>query len=319
MSPVPVTFRRLPLLHLSGEACVDTARDVAVRDVVGVRELISTALPLEPSAPPAPPLSPYPCVDVLGVRVSAIDLDRLLADIGDALDGRRRLRVTFANPNYLVAAHDDAGLRERINAFDHVLSDGHGVMLAARMLGRRIPRRLANDDIVEPLFAELARREARVFLLGSAPGVAAAAADRVTASFPGLRIAGHTYGYRTPGEGLDRQYTPAAFERMRAEIARAKPDFLVVSIPTPYQQRFVVDYLDGLDVPVVMTGGAWIDHLAERLQYYPSWVVRLGLCWAYRWVQEPRRLTNRYTVELADFGRRVLRQRRARRAADQGH
>lgn len=291
---------------------MDTVRDVAVHDVEDVRGLIETTVPVVSAVSHAPPLAPFPCVDVLGVRVSAIGLDRLLADIGDALDGRRRLRVTFANPNYLVAADGDVGLRERMNAFDHVLSDGHGVMLAARMLGRRIPRRLANDDIVEPLFAELAERRARVFLLGSAPGVAAAAADRLTASFPGLRIVGHTHGYDTPGEGLDRQYTPAAFARMRAEVARARPDFLVVSIPTPYQQRFVVDHLREVDVPVVMTGGAWVDHLAERLQYYPSWVVRLGLCWAYRWVQEPRRLTNRYTVELADFARRVLRQRRRR-------
>lgn len=289
---------------------MDTARDLAVRDMDGRHELIATTVPLVSAVSHAPSLSPFPSVDVLGVRVSAIGLDRLLADIGGALDGRWRLRVTFANPNYLVAAHGDAALRKRINAFDHVLSDGHGVMIAARMLGKRIPRRLANDDIVEPLFTELADRRARVFLLGSAPGVAAAAAERLTTNFPGLRIAGHTHGYETPGEGLDRQYTPAAFARMRAEIARARPDFLVVSIPTPYQQRFVVDHLHGLDIPVVMTGGAWVDHLAERLQYYPSWVVRLGLCWAYRWVQEPRRLTSRYTVELADFGRRVWRQRR---------
>lgn len=252
---------------------------------------------------------PHPVVDVLGVSVSAIELAELMRDVETALDTRRRLTLTFANPNYLVAAAKDATLRELVNAFDQVLTDGWGVLLAARMLGRRIPVRLANDDLVLPLFGLLARKRARVFLLGSAPGIAERAADRLTANFPGLRVAGTMHGFLDVEEGTPGRYSAAAFDEMVRAVNDAEPDFLIVGIPTPNQQRFVVENLGRLDVPVVMTGGSWIDHLAERMQFYPPLVVKLRLCWAYRWLREPRRLAHRYTVELADFGRRVLAQR----------
>lgn len=257
----------------------------------------------------------HPVVDVLGVEVSAIELPELMRDIDVALEERRRLTITFANPNYLVAAGKDAELRETINAFDRVLADGWGVMLAARILGRRIPVRLANDDLVVPLFDLLARRHTRVFLLGSAPGVAERAGERLTANFPGLEIAGTMHGYLSVQEGTPGRYSAAAFDAMVRAVNDADPDLLIVGIPTPSQQRFVVENLDRLTAQVIMTGGAWLDHLAERVQYYPTIVVKLRMCWAYRWFREPRRLAHRYTVELVDFGRRVLGQRvrRARR------
>lgn len=254
-----------------------------------------------------------PAVDVLGVRVSAVTLAELTTDIERALAERSRLTITFANPNYLVAAARDGTLRHLVNAFDRVLTDGWGVQLAARLLGRRIPVRLANDDLVQPLFRLLARERARVFFLGSAPGVAEQAAERMSAAFPGLQVAGTMHGFLDVEEGTPGRYSDAAFDAMVDAVNRAEPDFLVVGIPTPNQQRFVVGQQHRLCAPVIMTGGSWIDHLAERVQFYPTLVVRLRLCWAYRWLREPRRLAHRYTVELADFGRRVLAQRRTRR------
>lgn len=251
----------------------------------------------------------HPVVDILGVSVSAIELPDLMRDIGTALEERRRLTVTFANPNYLVAATKNAKLRSMMNAFDHVLTDGWGVMLAARILGRRIPVRLANDDLVVPLFDLLARTRTRVFLLGSAPGIAERAGARMTANFPGVEIAGTMHGYLSVQEGTPGRFSAAAFDQMVRAVNDADPDLLIVGIPTPSQQRFVVENLDRLKARVIMTGGAWLDHLAERVQYYPALVVKLRLCWAYRWFREPRRLAHRYSVELADFGRRVLAQR----------
>lgn len=251
----------------------------------------------------------HPVVDVLGVSVSAIELPDLLRDVGAALAERRRLTVTFANPNYLVGAAKDPGLRRMINAFDHVLTDGWGVMLAARVLGKRIPMRLANDDLVVPFFDLLARMHTRVFLLGSAPGIAERAGARLTENFPGLEIAGTMHGYLSFQEGTPGRFSAAAFDQMAQAVNDADPDLLIVGIPTPSQQRFVVENLDRLKAPVIMTGGAWLDHIAERMQYYPPLVVKLRLCWAYRWFREPRRLAHRYTVELAEFGRRVLAQR----------
>jgi N-acetylglucosaminyldiphosphoundecaprenol N-acetyl-beta-D-mannosaminyltransferase len=252
---------------------------------------------------------PHETVDVLGVDISAVTLDELMTDIGTAIDLRGDLAITFLNPNCAVAADRHRKLRDKINSFDVVLTDGWGVMLASRILGRRIPARLANDDITKPLFELLAEKKARVFFMGSAPGVAEQAAEQMTRNFPGVEVAGTFHGHLSVEEGTPGGFSEAAFDTMAAEVVTTKPDFLIVGIPTPSQQNFVTERREELCVPVIMTGGAWLDHLAGGVEFYPEIIDRLQLRWAYRWAHEPRRLTYRYTVELADFGRRVLRQR----------
>jgi N-acetylglucosaminyldiphosphoundecaprenol N-acetyl-beta-D-mannosaminyltransferase len=101
-------------------------------------------------------------------------------------------------------------------------------------------------------------------------------------------------------------------------INATSPDIVWVGLPTPLQQRWVTSYRDRLDAPVVITGGAYLDHLTDGLGYYPQWALRLRLCWLYKLWLEPRRLWRRYTLEMAHFAallvvERVVTTRRARR------
>jgi N-acetylglucosaminyldiphosphoundecaprenol N-acetyl-beta-D-mannosaminyltransferase len=99
-----------------------------------------------------------------------------------------------------------------------------------------------------------------------------------------------------------------------AAIQEAHPDLLVVGLPTPLQQQWVVDNRDRLAaVPIVMTGGSYLDHVAERLEWYPRWVLRARIGWLYRLAQDPRRLWHRYTIELVQFGLLLARQLTAQR------
>ncbi|HET7245819.1 MAG TPA: WecB/TagA/CpsF family glycosyltransferase, partial [Streptosporangiaceae bacterium] len=91
------------------------------------------------------------------------------------------------------------------------------------------------------------------------------------------------------------------------------PDILHVSIPTPMQQNWVWQVADRLDVPVIITGGSYLDHLAERVYWYPGWVNTMRLGWAYRLTREPGRLWKRYSLDLAAYGGMVARAKFGRR------
>ena len=69
-------------------------------------------------------------------------------------------------------------------------------------------------------------------------------------------------------------------------INASNADILHVSIPTPMQQNWVWEVADRLNVPVIITGGSYLDHLAERVYWYPAWINKTRLGWAYR--LEPR-------------------------------
>jgi N-acetylglucosaminyldiphosphoundecaprenol N-acetyl-beta-D-mannosaminyltransferase len=64
---------------------------------------------------------------------------------------------------------------------------------------------------------------------------------------------------------------------------------------------------------VIITGGSYLDHLAERVYWYPGWVNTARLGWAYRLSREPGRLWKRYSLDLVAYGRMVLNEKRSAR------
>jgi N-acetylglucosaminyldiphosphoundecaprenol N-acetyl-beta-D-mannosaminyltransferase len=245
-------------------------------------------------------------VDIMGVRVTRVDVPLLRRFMTEAVQTRTRLSITFANPNYVMAAQRDERLRDLMNGFDLNLADGWGVVLAAKIFGKPLPARMANDDLTDDFFGLPAAEGWRVFLFGNAPGTAAAAAANLTQWYPGLRIAGTQHGHWADETGR----IPAAdVDRLVAEINEAKPDILHVGLGTPLQQIFVSENRGRLDVPVIVTCGAYFEHLAERREWYPAWVLKLRIGWLYRLSRDPRRLWHRYTVELAGYLACVLRHR----------
>ena len=86
-----------------------------------------------------------------------------------------------------------------------------------------------------------------------------------------------------------------------------------MSIPTPMQQTWVWQVADRLNVPVIITGGSYLDHLAERVYWYPRWVNAMRLGWAYRLSREPGRLWKRYSLDLMAYGGMVAREKFGKR------
>jgi N-acetylglucosaminyldiphosphoundecaprenol N-acetyl-beta-D-mannosaminyltransferase len=104
----------------------------------------------------------------------------------------------------------------------------------------------------------------------------------------------------------------ADVDMMVQTINASGADILHVCTPTPMQQTWVWQVADRLNVPVIMTGGSYLDHLAERVYWYPGWVNKMRLGWAYRLSREPGCLWKRYSLDLRAFGGMVLKEKRSR-------
>ncbi|HYY21456.1 MAG TPA: WecB/TagA/CpsF family glycosyltransferase [Thermoleophilaceae bacterium] len=245
----------------------------------------------------------------LGIGLSCVPDDEFVEAVRGAVRTRSRLTVSFIDPDYVLRGHHTPGLIEKINRFDLVLADGWGVVLGGRLLGLPVPDRQGNDDICPKLFELSAREGLSNFLFGCGQGVPERAAENLVAAFPGLPIAGTLHGHWDVMRGHPGRYDDGDVDMMVEAINAAHPDILHVSIPTPLQQSWVWEVADRLDVPVILTGGSYLDHLAECVYWYPAWTNRLYLCWAYRLFREPRRLWKRYSIDLTAYGGMVLRER----------
>ena len=176
--------------------------------------------------------------------------------------------------------------------------------LAAKALEVDIPHRMTGADWIWDLAALCERNGQSVYLLGSEPGVADAAARRLRRRHPRLRVAGHHHGYFEPGSPHD--------ERVVEDINSRRPDIVLVGMGTPKQELWVQHNAARLDADVVWTVGALFDFVSGRVPRAPAWLADNGLEWIFRLAIEPQRMWRRYLLGNPVFLSRVLSQARGR-------
>lgn len=248
-------------------------------------------------------------VNVLGVGVNPLTVEELEAEVRRRVRGAECAVILNANAHCLNLAYRDAELRDYLDGADLVFCDGFGVMLAARLLGRRIPARITYADWTWRLAALAAGEGFSLYFLGARPGVARRAADRLVAKYPGLTVSGVHHGY------FDHRAGSPENEAVIREINAAAPDILIVGFGMPLQERWLMRNRRRLNAKVALTGGAAFDYVAGDLFRGPRLLTDNGFEWLARLLIEPRRLWRRYLVGNPLFLARVLRQRFSKRHA----
>ena len=179
--------------------------------------------------------------------------------------------------------------------------DGAGVVLGARILGKKIPPRLTWADWGWPLAAYLAEQGHSAFLLGGPPGTAEKAKDRLLAANPLLKIVGTHHGYFEKTGDKNRSIINT--------INNANPDILIIGMGMPLQERWLSDNREHLGAFVCITSGAAFEYLAGELARCPAWMGHLGFEWLYRFMQNPHRMAKRYLLGNTRFIAKVLLER----------
>lgn len=265
----------------------------AARAGAALRGLLAAAL--APPAGAARAERPF----VVGARVDALTVEEALAAILAPAPRDRARVVHFVHPHALNVAAGDAELRGRYARADAVLPDGVGLRLGARLLGHALPHNLNGTDLLPLLCARAAAAGRPLALVGAAPGVADACAERLRAATPGLEIPLTSHGF------LDDEASAALAQRIGALAAPV----VLVGMGTPLQERWVWRHLAGVGGATALTVGGLFDFFSGRVPRAPMVLRELGLEWAFRLAQEPRRLARRYLAGNPLFLARVVRQR----------
>jgi exopolysaccharide biosynthesis WecB/TagA/CpsF family protein len=226
---------------------------------------------------------------VLGVRVDAVDYEAALARIVAAAEARRPLAVSALAVHGVMTGVLDPVQARRLNGLDLVVPDGQPVRFALRLLhGRALPDRVYGPELVLRVAQAFAERGLPLYLYGSTRAVLAELERRLSARFPGLRIAG-----RRPS--AFRRQDPGERDALLAEIAASGARAVLVGLGCPRQEVWAYENRARLALPILAVGAAFDFH-AGRLPQAPGWMQRAGLEWAFRLALEPRRLWRRYLL-----------------------
>ena len=157
-----------------------------------------------------------------------------------------------------MTAEDDAAFRAAYDAVSLSLADGKPILWAARLLGTPVPEKVSGSDLIEPLLSPGGAFGWRVFLLGGAPGVAEAAAERARRT-----SASNVVGTASPFIRLDG--SPGDLEQGIEEVVAARPDLVLVAMGAPKQERWIHHNRERLGAAVGVGVGASLDFVVGRI------------------------------------------------------
>ena len=229
-----------------------------------------------------------PCVNVLGVKLSAIDL-KSAVDLADqwimATTGYAYICATGVHG--VMEAQADSELRKILSHAFINAPDGMPMTWVGRLQGFREMDRVFGPDLMLAMCRLSVERGYRNFLYGGKPGVAEFLSVTLRKRFPGLQVVGT---YTPPFRSL----TPEEERDLLAQVRKSQPHILWVGLSTPKQERFMAQYVDHLQVPLLVGVGAAFDYHTGLIRDCSAWVKRAGLQWLHRLMQDPRRLWRRY-------------------------
>lgn len=229
-------------------------------------------------------------VDILSRKET---LDRAV----DAMRSGTPCQHVALNVAKLVNSRTDAELRQDVASADIVGIDGMGVAYALRLMGHRVEERVAGVDLFEDLMAICAEQGFRPFLLGATQAVLTATQAELRRRHPTLRFAGCHHGYFKPDDDV----------AIADAIRESGADCVFVAMPTPRKERFMKAWRSRMGAPFVMGVGGTFDVVSGHVQRAPLIWQRCGMEWAYRMLQEPRRMFWRYARTNAIFAAMLAR------------
>lgn len=236
--------------------------------------------------------------DVSKVKVgdalfSAVSMQDAIALISLLIQkGSAPHHIVTGNLDHLYRLERDEEFRDVYRSASLVLPDGMPVVWLSRLFRRAgqsgLPERVAGSDLLFELAKHSSLTGIRLFLLGGAPGAADGTRAVLEQRFPGCQICGT---YCPPKETFD---TVEEQEHIRKIVRAANPDVLLVALGAPKQEKWIFRNKYVLGVPVSMGVGGSFEMASGTVARAPKWLQQLGMEWAFRLSQDPKRLWKRY-------------------------
>ncbi|MBI3331380.1 WecB/TagA/CpsF family glycosyltransferase [Candidatus Peregrinibacteria bacterium] len=219
-------------------------------------------------------------VTLLGVSIDAVTMPQAIERLRAFVETASFHHVMTPNSEMLVEASRNPAFRSVLQNASLRIPDSIGLVKMARHTGQHLPERVTGIDTVTAFLSDLPSQHG-VFLLGSAPGIAEAAAVALQNKNPGLRVVGIFSG--SPREAD----APEILRRINA----AEPHVLLVAFGSPAQDLWIDRYKQDLhSVRLAMGIGGAFDFLSGKAKRAPNAFRMLGLEWLWRVMREPTRI-----------------------------
>ena len=251
-----------------------------------------------------------PWTDILGVRISAIDMPAAVSTIEGWIETGHRDYAYLCNVHSIMEADRDHSFKEVLNSAGLRCPDGMPLVWLSHRYGQANVQHVRGADLMLELCNRSQITGHRHFFYGGGEGVVDDLVDNLQLRFPKLQIAGkYRPGYLGSGELENHDVIEA--------INEAQPDILWIGLGCPKQEWWIANHRPLLNAAALLGVGAAFDFHSSRVPQAPEWLQRMGLEWSFRLATDPSRLWKRYFLHNSRFlhksGAQIISMRRSHR------
>lgn len=232
----------------------------------------------------------YNSVFVGGIRTTVLGRRDIVHLIEEKVSSSRKFSekpfIIFSNNGQAIALYNtNADVKRLYDQADLVHADGQSVVAFSKLFSSSSPitERSATTDLITDI-PEISNRNIKHFLLGGPNNLAKQAGDILSNKYPNFEFVGSMNGFFETSEIL----------KVIEEINKQKPDILWVGLGKPLEQSFCINYMDKIQVPVVISCGGCFNFVTGDYVRAPIVFQEFGLEWLHRLIKEPKKLFFRY-------------------------
>jgi len=227
---------------------------------------------------------------LLGAKVDALTTADLFAVISENIAQKSKFLIGNHNLHSLYLYRRSEVLRAYYERADIIEIDSMPLIAWAKLLGFKVSRanRITYLDYRESFWRLAEDRGWIVYHAGGHPDTLLPAKTNLLARYPRLKLYQHTGYFNIKGEEN---------QRLLADIAEKTPDILFIGMGMPRQELWIEDNYDALPKCVILPVGAAFDYEAGAQYEPPRWMGQWGVEWLARFVNDPKRLFERYFLE----------------------
>lgn len=185
---------------------------------------------------------------------------------------------TYLNPvSYLTALEN----KKLFSQMDGIFADGGLLVKAIKLVYcKQVTRRSFDMTSMAPeLFAYAAEHGKTIYIVASKQEQVEKAVEIFRERYPNVKFAGHRNGYFANENEMEQE---------AKHIAELNPDFLIVGMGALMQEKFLLKVKHAGYQGIGFTCGGFIHQTSRNeIDYYPSWVDKTNLRFAYRMWKEP--------------------------------
>lgn len=241
-------------------------------------------------------------IKVANVRIDTFTKSIVIKKIKDALQTSNSFKsIHTLNPEILMQAYRMPHYARILNEGDINVVDGIGLKIALQLKTKGFFNRICGADLIYDLanFAENHNRS--ILLLGGLPNRLEKAKDKLQNIYPKLNVVSFSPTFNTSLPLLEQR-------EIETLIQTYRPGVIAVFLGAPRQEMWISqnrEFLSQNDVRIAAGLGGTVDFLSGEIIRAPKWVQLIGLEWAFRLVQEPRRI-RRQISNLPEFAYRAV-------------